>query len=191
MGLECRNGYRQTLHARGARNSRCSHAPERSGQQHIQSTGQVGSSDFSDELRVAAHDELVPSPRQPDVEPFAGALEGGLLVDDEYDGATFEAFEENVAVDIAGGLRGRTDEIDRPARGLTAAGRHHVCRPVEQIHFSSLTQEPVDALLVLVASASAPTADPQKFGDENTDQPSFFGQMTDTSTCDSRRGRSG
>ena len=39
--------------------------------------------------------------------------------------------------------RRRTKEIDGSARGLTAAVRHHLCRHFEQVHFSSLTRQPL------------------------------------------------
>jgi len=35
------------------------------------------------------------------------------------------------------------DDIDRSARGLTTAVRHHECPHCEQTHFSSLMQQPL------------------------------------------------
>ena len=62
--------------------------------------GEIRSADLADEVRVAAHDELVASTGQSDVEAFAGAFERRLLVDDEHDRATLETLEaEDVAVE--------------------------------------------------------------------------------------------
>src|SRR4029077_17423473 len=65
-----------------------------------QTAGKVGTAHFADEVRVAAHHELVTGAGQCDVETFRGALEGRLLVDDEHDRAALETLEaEDVAVE--------------------------------------------------------------------------------------------
>ena len=62
--------------------------------------GEIRPADLADEVRVAAHDELVAGTGQADVEAFAGAFERGLLVDDEHDRAALEPLEaEDVAVE--------------------------------------------------------------------------------------------
>ena len=69
-----------------------------------------------DEVRVAADDELVTGPGQSDIEPFAGAFERCLLVDDQDDRAPLEALEaEHVAVEH---LLGVPEAV--PVRGVAA-----------------------------------------------------------------------
>src|SRR6476659_5427269 len=66
----------------------------------VQAPGKVGTAHFADEVRVAAHHELVTGAGQADVETFPGAFEGRLLVDDEHDRASLEPLEaEDVTVE--------------------------------------------------------------------------------------------
>src|SRR5690242_12477507 len=66
---------------------------------------QIGSADIADEFGITADDELVSGPGQSDIETFAGAVEGGLLVDDEDDGAALESLEaEDVTVEHLVGI---------------------------------------------------------------------------------------
>ena len=54
----------------------------------------------SDEVRIAAHHKLIAGPGQPDVETFAGAFEGRLLIDYEHDRPPLESLEtEDMAVE--------------------------------------------------------------------------------------------
>ena len=70
------------------------------GRREVQPPCQIRSTDILNEVRVAAHDELVTGTRQTYVEALTGAFERRLLVDDEHDGAPLEAFEtEDVALE--------------------------------------------------------------------------------------------
>src|SRR5689334_873566 len=71
-----------------------------SGSLQVQSVSEVRPADRSNEIGVSADDELVSGTRQSDIEAFAGAFEGRLLVDDEHDRAALQTFEaEDVAVE--------------------------------------------------------------------------------------------
>src|SRR5689334_15224224 len=66
----------------------------------VEAACEVRAANIANELRIAAHHDLIPGPRQADVEPFAGAFEGGLLVDDEHHRTTLKTFEaEHVTVE--------------------------------------------------------------------------------------------
>ena len=67
--------------------------------------GEIRPADFSDEVGVATHHELIAGTGQADVEAFARAFERRRLVDDEHDGTAFEPLEaEDVAIEHLVGI---------------------------------------------------------------------------------------
>lgn len=66
----------------------------------VKPAGKIRPADVLNEVRLAAHHELIALAGPSDVDAFTGALERRRLVDDEHDGTAFESFEaKDVAVE--------------------------------------------------------------------------------------------